>query len=109
MSHKYQKYEFLKYLKGKNYKNFPSYYIFKYLVDKNINIIDKKENITEENSVLYILFKKNNKNGVIFFNVSQDNLMKIKVTYDDFSKVITTRKIESIIEHLNEALRYTDE
>jgi hypothetical protein len=109
MSHKYQDPEMIKYLLGKNYKDFPSYYIVQYLTEKNITIIDKKENITEENSILYILFKKNKKNGVIFFSVSKDNLMKLKVTYESFNKITKTRKIESILDHLNDVLGFNHE
>lgn len=104
MAHKYQDKKLLRYLVSNNYEDFPSYYVIKFLLDNKITIIDKKEDINLDNSSLYIVFKKDNLNGVIFFNVSKDHLMKLKVTYKDYNKIIKTRIIENIIDNLKEAL-----
>jgi hypothetical protein len=109
MSHKYQDGKLLPYLVTKKYEDFPSYYVLKFLFDNKITIIDKREDITHENSNLYVFFKKDNVNGVLFFNVSSDHLMKLKITYKDYNKIIKTRIIENIIQNLKEALEMTHE
>jgi hypothetical protein len=58
MAHKYQDKTLLRYLVTKNYEDFPSYYIFKFLLDNKITIVDKREDINLDNSNLYIFFKK---------------------------------------------------